>query len=68
MLDKSIFVLKSFSISRVSIYGLKVIFQIKHVEDKLMTDDYKINDITVTAHHTLHNTPTSTETIILPLK
>ena len=56
MLDKSIFVLKSFSISRVSIYGLKVIFQIKHVEDKLMTDDYKINDITiaVTTHYTLH--------------
>ena len=53
MLDKSIFVLKSFSISRVSIYGLKVIFQIKHVEDKLMTDDYKINDITVT-HYTAH--------------
>ena len=54
MLDKSIFVLKSFSISRVSIYGLKVIFQIKHVEDKLMTDDYKINDIT--AHYTTHYT------------
>ena len=54
MLDKSIFVLKSFSISRVSIYGLKVIFQIKHVEDKLMTDDYKINDIT--AHYTTLHT------------